>query len=308
MISSVRPTVSARTGLTGYISAVSQKFTPCAARHVHLGMAVGFGILAAPGHRAQADRRYGKPGLPQSHLPHRALLFSSDLGAAPATRKARRGQAIQTEVQGLTRMCAGFRQFGATLRKDKEISMRASADAADTMGRPGLRQPPQAIPCSPRLRRWGSRLILAAIKISGQMPITRADLTLDFKDVSASRVAVTLDAAHADASFPFAAQAMKGPKVLDSKEFPQISFESTSVNSKGDGAEVDGPGHHSRRDQADGDAGDDLAAEGQRCGRSEPPDHPADRGGEPLGFRRGGLVGYGRRSGAAGYSGPHRTG
>lgn len=77
-------------------------------------------------------------------------------------------------------------------------------------------------------------------KISGQMPITRADLTLDFKDVSASHVSVTLDAAHADASFPFAAQAMKGPKVLDSKDFPQISFESSSVKAKGDGAEVAG--------------------------------------------------------------------
>ncbi|MES2432965.1 MAG: YceI family protein [Pseudomonadota bacterium] len=77
-------------------------------------------------------------------------------------------------------------------------------------------------------------------KISGEMPITRADLTLDFKNVSASHVAVTLDAAHADASFPFAAQAMKGPKVLDSADFPQISFESTSVSSKGEGAEVKG--------------------------------------------------------------------
>ncbi|MDB5665026.1 YceI family protein [Cypionkella sp.] len=77
-------------------------------------------------------------------------------------------------------------------------------------------------------------------KITGQMPISRADLTLDFQNVSASRVAVTLDVAHADASFPFAAQAMKGPKVLDSRDFPHISFESTSVKSKGEGAEVSG--------------------------------------------------------------------
>ena len=77
-------------------------------------------------------------------------------------------------------------------------------------------------------------------KISGQMPISRADLLLDFKNVSASHVAVTLDAAHADASFPFAAQAMKGPKVLDSMDYPQIRFESTSVVAKGEGAEVKG--------------------------------------------------------------------
>jgi polyisoprenoid-binding protein YceI len=77
-------------------------------------------------------------------------------------------------------------------------------------------------------------------KITGQMPITRADLTLDFKNVSASHVAVTLDSAHAEASFPFAAQAMRGPKVLDSAHFPQISFESTSVTAKSEGAEVKG--------------------------------------------------------------------
>lgn len=76
--------------------------------------------------------------------------------------------------------------------------------------------------------------------ITGQMPITRANLTLDFKNVAASHVAVTLDVAHADASFPFAAQAMKGPKVLDSQDFPSITFESTKVTPKGDGAEVQG--------------------------------------------------------------------
>lgn len=72
--------------------------------------------------------------------------------------------------------------------------------------------------------------------ITGRMPVTRADLTLDFKNVAASHVAVTLDASAADASFPFAAQAMKGPKVLDSAHFPQIIFESTAVRAKGGGA------------------------------------------------------------------------
>lgn len=76
--------------------------------------------------------------------------------------------------------------------------------------------------------------------ITGQMPILRADLTLDFKNLSASQVAVVLDSSRASASFPFAAQAMKGPKVLDSVDFPQISFKSTSVIAKGEGAEVTG--------------------------------------------------------------------
>ncbi|MDZ4096873.1 MAG: YceI family protein [Paracoccaceae bacterium] len=77
-------------------------------------------------------------------------------------------------------------------------------------------------------------------RITGQMPVTRADLVLDFADVTRSRVAVTLDASGARASFPFAAQAMKGPKVLDAANYPQITFQSTSVRRDGDGARVEG--------------------------------------------------------------------
>lgn len=76
--------------------------------------------------------------------------------------------------------------------------------------------------------------------ITGQMPVLRADLLLDFKSLGSSQVSVVLDSAHAQASFPFAAQAMRGPKVLDSADFPQISFQSTSVVTKGAGAEVKG--------------------------------------------------------------------
>ncbi|MEO6301392.1 MAG: YceI family protein [Paracoccaceae bacterium] len=77
-------------------------------------------------------------------------------------------------------------------------------------------------------------------KITGRMPVTRADLSLDFQHVAASTVAVTLDVAGAQASFPFAAQAMKGPKVLDSGDFPTITFQSTAVKAEGDGAAVQG--------------------------------------------------------------------
>ena len=77
-------------------------------------------------------------------------------------------------------------------------------------------------------------------KISGQMPITRADLSLDFQNPAASTFAVTLDASSSQASFPFAAQAMKGPKVLDTGEFPQITFDSTGVKPDGSAAWVDG--------------------------------------------------------------------
>jgi polyisoprenoid-binding protein YceI len=59
-------------------------------------------------------------------------------------------------------------------------------------------------------------------RITGQLPITRADLTLDFDRVTNCKVAVTLDASGAQASFPFAAQALKGPKVLDAATHPHI--------------------------------------------------------------------------------------
>ncbi|MDP4031785.1 MAG: YceI family protein [Pseudorhodobacter sp.] len=77
-------------------------------------------------------------------------------------------------------------------------------------------------------------------RITGRMPVTRADLSLDFARVANSTVAVTLDASAAQASFPFAAQAMRGPKVLDAANHPQITFQSTSVKTAGDGARVDG--------------------------------------------------------------------
>lgn len=77
-------------------------------------------------------------------------------------------------------------------------------------------------------------------RISGTMPVAAADLALDFRDVSTSHVDVTLDAADATASFPFAAQAMKGPKVLDAGHFPAITFVSRSVTRTTEGARIEG--------------------------------------------------------------------
>lgn len=44
----------------------------------------------------------------------------------------------------------------------------------------------------------------------------------------------------ASASFPFAAQALKGPKVLAAKDHPQMTFESTAVARAGEAADVTG--------------------------------------------------------------------
>ncbi len=77
-------------------------------------------------------------------------------------------------------------------------------------------------------------------KITGQMPISRADLTIDFAQVANSQVDVTLDVGSARASFAFATEAMKGPSVLDARAHPALTFHSTSVKAKGDGAQVTG--------------------------------------------------------------------
>jgi polyisoprenoid-binding protein YceI len=77
-------------------------------------------------------------------------------------------------------------------------------------------------------------------KITGSIPLEKADLSLDFDNVTNCTVDVALDVTGAQASFPFAAQALKGPKVLAAKDHPRMTFESTSVKGAGDAADVTG--------------------------------------------------------------------
>lgn len=77
-------------------------------------------------------------------------------------------------------------------------------------------------------------------KIRGQFPIAAADIAIDFADFRKSTISVTLNAAGAQASFPFAAEAMKGPKNLDTAEFPLITFTSSKVVANGDKAAIEG--------------------------------------------------------------------
>jgi polyisoprenoid-binding protein YceI len=76
--------------------------------------------------------------------------------------------------------------------------------------------------------------------ITGAIPLATANLKLDFDNVANSTVSVALDVTGATASFPFAAQALKGPKVLDARSFPQMTFESTKVTRTEGGADVTG--------------------------------------------------------------------
>ena len=77
-------------------------------------------------------------------------------------------------------------------------------------------------------------------QITGSIPLEKADLKLDFGNVKNCTVEVALDVTGAQASFPFAAQALKGPKVLDAKDHPRMTFTSTSVKGEGDAAQVTG--------------------------------------------------------------------
>ncbi len=77
-------------------------------------------------------------------------------------------------------------------------------------------------------------------EIRGKMPVARADLTLDFASVANSRVDVAVDVTRAVAGFPFASQAMKGPRILDAKRFPLITFASTRIRRNGSGALIEG--------------------------------------------------------------------
>lgn len=86
----------------------------------------------------------------------------------------------------------------------------------------------------------GFELSFGKDKISGTIPITSADVGLDFDQAQNSHISAVLDAAGAQASFPFATQAMRGPKVLDAREFPAISFESRSMRFDKTTAEVQG--------------------------------------------------------------------
>ncbi|MBM1221575.1 YceI family protein [Ponticoccus sp. SC2-23] len=70
---------------------------------------------------------------------------------------------------------------------------------------------------------------------TGTMEIAQADLTIDFEDVSQSRVTVAVDASRAEAGFPFATEAMRGPRVLDTAAHPLISFRSRSFTRTGPG-------------------------------------------------------------------------
>lgn len=81
---------------------------------------------------------------------------------------------------------------------------------------------------------------LAETESRGQMPVKSATMLIDLRNISASRVEVTLDAKAARSGFVLATQAMRGPGVLDSTRFPEIIFRSTRITGTLGGATVEG--------------------------------------------------------------------
>lgn len=80
----------------------------------------------------------------------------------------------------------------------------------------------------------------AGLKITGKMPVAKADLSLDFAHIAASAVTVEVNAAGATTSNPLATEAMTGVKVLDTHSFPTIHFQSTTIRATKSGADVSG--------------------------------------------------------------------
>lgn len=122
--------------------------------------------------------------------------------------------------------------------------MRAFAFCICLLSHLALTLPANAAPAhyslQPESSTVGFETDFGTDKITGKMPISSAELTLDFGNIPGSKIDVVLNAAAAEASFPFAAQAMKGPKVLDTAEFPTIRFQSTGLAKNGEGAAVEG--------------------------------------------------------------------
>lgn len=82
--------------------------------------------------------------------------------------------------------------------------------------------------------RVGFEVPFGPDQITGTMPMRSADIRLDFERPANSQISVVLDVGNAQANFPFATQALRGPRVLNAAEFPDISFVSSSIEVRQD--------------------------------------------------------------------------
>lgn len=92
---------------------------------------------------------------------------------------------------------------------------------------------PSAAPITYRLNSTRSNVgfgvSLSGQPFTGSMPVQSADLSLDFNDISQSRVNVTLNAARTKMGVFFATDAVLGADFLNVAVHPTIQFRSTSI-------------------------------------------------------------------------------
>jgi polyisoprenoid-binding protein YceI len=86
--------------------------------------------------------------------------------------------------------------------------------------------------------RVGFNYVLNKNAMSGTMPVSRADIALDFDQPANSRVSVSVDASKANAGAVFASDALKSQSVLWTDRFPEITFQSRDVRRDGQGGAV----------------------------------------------------------------------
>jgi polyisoprenoid-binding protein YceI len=75
----------------------------------------------------------------------------------------------------------------------------------------------------------GFRFKLNGVTQNGSMPIERAEITMDPQHLSSSQIDVTVAAARARTGLIFITQAMTGPNVLNTAQFPTIRFVSRRI-------------------------------------------------------------------------------
>lgn len=77
-------------------------------------------------------------------------------------------------------------------------------------------------------------------QVNGRLPVLDSKITLDFADLGRSRAAIVIGTAKAQGGFPFATQALRGPKMFDARRFPEARFVSRRFRRIGDKATVTG--------------------------------------------------------------------
>ena len=86
--------------------------------------------------------------------------------------------------------------------------------------------------------RVGFTWFFSSDAITGTMPVSRAEIALDFDRPANSRVVVAVNAANARAGAPLANEALKGQSVLWTDRFPEITFRSTDIRRDGQGGAI----------------------------------------------------------------------